>query len=237
MLRALPRADAASAACPFALESMSTGGVRVRFAARSAVVPCPRCTGHASRPAAKMPGSRSLAQTPTTGASFGGLQSSCLRDAMKTSEEPKAVQEKGAFRMSCAVECRIDASPERLWTLLTNAADFPRWNSTVSKLEGSIKLGEKLALQVPAAPGRTFKPKVTELEPNRSMVWSDGFAPMFKGVRSFTLTPNADGSTSFNMTEVFSGLMLPMIRGSLPDFGPSFEAYAADLKREAEGKA
>jgi hypothetical protein len=35
---------------------------------------------------------------------------------------------------------------------------------------------------------------------------------------------------------VFSGLMLPMIAGSLPDFGPSFETYVADLKREAERK-
>jgi hypothetical protein len=28
--------------------------------------------------------------------------------------------------------------------------------------------------------------------------------------------------------------MLPMIKKSLPDFAPVFEAYAADLKREAE---
>lgn len=155
---------------------------------------------------------------------------------MKTAE-PRAVQEKAAFRMSCTVECRIDASAEKVWSLLTNAADFPRWNSTVSKIDGNIELGQKLALQVPAAPGRTFKPRVSELTPNQSMEWSDGFAPMFKGVRTFRLTANADGSTNFNMTEVFSGLMLPMIKGSLPDFGPSFEAYAADLKREAEGKA
>jgi hypothetical protein len=36
------------------------------------------------------------------------------------------------------------------------------------------------------------------------------------------------------MTEVFSGAMLPMIRRSLPDFGPPFEAFARDLKRAAE---
>jgi hypothetical protein len=36
--------------------------------------------------------------------------------------------------------------------------------------------------------------------------------------------------------EVFSGVMLPMIKGSLPDFAPSFEAYAEDLKREAEAR-
>jgi len=46
--------------------------------------------------------------------------------------------------------------------------------------------------------------------------------------------PHDDGSTEFRMEEVFSGLMLPLIKGSLPDFAPSFEAYAADLKREAE---
>jgi hypothetical protein len=28
--------------------------------------------------------------------------------------------------------------------------------------------------------------------------------------------------------------MLPMIAASLPDFGPAFDTYAADLKREAE---
>nr|MBA3872179.1 SRPBCC domain-containing protein [Anaerolineae bacterium] len=57
---------------------------------------------------------------------------------------------------------------------------------------------------------------------------------MFKGVRTYTLTPKADGTTDFNMTEVISGLLLLMIGGSLPDFKPTFEQYAADLKRAAE---
>ena len=56
-------------------------------------------------------------------------------------------------------------------------------------------------------------------------------APMFKGVRTFTLTPGSDGSTEFAMKEEFSGLMLPMIKGSLPDFGPVFETWEADFGR------
>jgi hypothetical protein len=36
------------------------------------------------------------------------------------------------------------------------------------------------------------------------------------------------------MEERFSGLMLPLARGSLPDFGAVSERYASDLKREAE---
>ena len=62
-------------------------------------------------------------------------------------------------------------------------------------------------------------------------------SPMFRGVRTFELTPKPDGSTEFAMKEEHEGLMLPMIKGSLPDFAPIFEAYAEDLKRAAEGRA
>lgn len=154
---------------------------------------------------------------------------------MQEAPSGRARKVTSAFRMECAVAINIQASPGKLWSLLTNAADFPRWNSTVQSLEGPIALGQRLRLRVPIAPNRTFKPRVTELEPEKRMVWSDGAAPMFKGVRTFTLSPRGDGTTDFSMVEVFSGLMLPMIRRSLPDFGPPFEQYAADLKREAEG--
>jgi hypothetical protein len=148
--------------------------------------------------------------------------------------EAKAEKSETTFQMACAVSIDIHAVPERIWALLTDARDFPRWNSTITRLDGTIEHGAKLALEVHAAPGRTFKPKVTELEAPRRMVWSDGFAPMFRGVRTFSLVALDDGSTRFTMEETFSGVMLPLIKGSLPDFAPSFEAYAADLKREAE---
>jgi uncharacterized protein YndB with AHSA1/START domain len=153
-----------------------------------------------------------------------------------TTDEARATKTGGAFRMDCAITTTIHASPERIWALLTDAPAFPRWNSTVTSIEGQIAEGQTLTLKVPTAPTRVFKPKVSHVQPGRSMVWSDGMAPMFKGVRTFTLTPNADGTTSFAMREEYTGLMLPMIRGSLPDFAPVFETYAADLKRAAEGK-
>ncbi len=139
-----------------------------------------------------------------------------------------------AFRMNYAITATIQATPKRIWALLTDAGGFPKWNSTVTSIEGKIANGETLKLKVPIAKERVFKPKVSAWEPERSMVWSDGMAPMFKGVRTFLLTPNADGSTEFFMKEEYSGLMLPMIKGSLPDFTPVFETYAADLKRAAE---
>jgi hypothetical protein len=145
----------------------------------------------------------------------------------------RAVKKGSTFRMECGVAVSIRASSRRIWALLTDSAGFPRWNSTVAGIEGQIALGQKLAVRVPLAPGRVFKPKVVEFEPERRMVWADGQAPMFAGRRIFTLTPAKD-AVELSMVEVFSGLMLPLIKGSLPDFGPAFEQYAADLKREAE---
>lgn len=147
-----------------------------------------------------------------------------------------ATKTKSTFRMDCAVSINIQAPPDRIWKLLTTAGDFPRWNSTVKSIEGKIALGETVKLKATIAPERTFTLKVNEFVPNQRLVWSDGMAPMFKGVRTYTLTPQANGSTDFTMVEVFSGIMLPMIAGSLPDFGPSFEQYAADLKRAAESR-
>jgi uncharacterized protein YndB with AHSA1/START domain len=155
---------------------------------------------------------------------------------MTQANSAKAVKTSSTFRMDIQVSTTIQASTDRVWALLTDAAGFPSWNSTVTSIEGDIKEGGALAMRVPVAGERVFKAKVSNVVPGRSMTWSDGMAPMFKGVRTFTLTPNGDGSTVFQMKEEFSGLMLPMIKGSLPDFVPVFETYADDLKRAAEGQ-
>ena len=148
---------------------------------------------------------------------------------------PTATKSASTFRLETSVSVAIKAKPETIWKLLTDAAKFPSWNSTVTSIDGTIAAGQKLALRVPAAPKRVFKPKVVELEPNKKMVWAEGAAPMFRGVRTFTLAPRGDGTTEFTMTEVLRGLAVPMAKGSLPDFKPIFETYAADLQRAAEG--
>jgi len=148
--------------------------------------------------------------------------------------QPVAQKDQTTFRQVCRVRCAIHATPGTIWSLLTDARRFTSWNTTVTSLEGEIALGSKLELRVKLDPKRTFRPRVTKFEPAKTMEWSDGFAPMFRGVRTFTLTPKGDGVTEFEMQEAFSGAILPMIRKQLPDFGPAFETFASDLKRAAE---
>jgi hypothetical protein len=141
--------------------------------------------------------------------------------------------EKRALRQTVRVETEIAATPERIWALLTDAAGAPRWNSTVSAIDGEIALGQKLAIRVPISP-RTFTPTVTVFDPPKRMIWQDGAAPVFQGRRTFEIEPLATGNSRFVMTETFSGVLIPMIGPSLPDFAPVFAHYAADLKRAAE---
>ncbi|MBX7190543.1 MAG: SRPBCC domain-containing protein [Sandaracinaceae bacterium] len=136
------------------------------------------------------------------------------------------------FSLRYAVTVSIAAPPSTVWAKLTDAKGFPSWNSTVTSIEGPIVLGQKLAIRVPVS-DRVFSPKVVVLEPEQRMVWRDGFFPMFEGARTFTLTREAAG-TRFDMDEHFRGAMLPMIKGSLPDFAPIFDRYAADLKAACE---
>src|SRR5262245_38081466 len=115
------------------------------------------------------------------------------------SNDGRARKTQSTFRMEYAVSANIQASPKRIWSLLTNAADFPRWNSTVKSIEGKIASGEKIKLKATIAPERDFNLAISEFIPEQKMVWRDGMAPMFTGVRTFTLAPKADGSTDFSM--------------------------------------
>ncbi|MEP6860486.1 MAG: hypothetical protein ABJE66_07700 [Deltaproteobacteria bacterium] len=77
----------------------------------------------------------------------------------------------------------------------------------MTSIDGTIAAGHKLALRVPAAPKRVFKPKVVELEANKKMVWVEGAAPMFRGVRTFTLAPRpgATAPSYFILVEFVDG--------------------------------
>jgi hypothetical protein len=145
----------------------------------------------------------------------------------------RAQKTKTTFRLLYSAGINIKAKPVRVWALMTNVGDFSRWNSTVKSIEGTIASGQTIRLVATISPKRVFNLNIIEFVPEKKMVWSDGNA-IFKGVRTYILNSRPDGTTDFSMEEVYTGLMMPMIAGSLPDFGPVFEQYLADLKREAE---
>jgi uncharacterized protein YndB with AHSA1/START domain len=95
--------------------------------------------------------------------------------------EPQVTQSDRAFSLTCTVEVTIQAKAGVVWNLLTDAEGFPRWNSTVTGIDGQIREGGRLRLHVPGT-DRTFTPTVSGLVEPERMTWTGGLAPIFKGV-------------------------------------------------------
>ena len=137
--------------------------------------------------------------------------------------------------MRYATEIQIDATPDAVWAVLTNAAAMHTWDGNITKVEGTIDDGQKITVHTRLS-DRAFPVKVGDWQPSRRMTWTGGMPlGLFKGVRTFTLSAEGAG-TRFSMEEVFSGLMKPLIARSMPDLQPSFDGFSAGLKRVVEGK-
>jgi hypothetical protein len=130
----------------------------------------------------------------------------------------------------------INASRETVWGILTDAQRYPEWDPGADRIEGTIAPGEKVVAYTKLNPKRAFPVKVTEFVPGERMTWTGGMPfGLFKGVRTFTLTPRGDGGTDVAVNEVFSGPLLPVFGGSLPDLNKTFAEFVAGLKARAEG--
>ena len=131
---------------------------------------------------------------------------------------------------------RIAAPPNRAWGLIVDLPAWRTWNPTIVSIEGDMTLGGTVRLISTVNPKRTFNLRVTELLPPERLVWVGGMPlGLFRGIRTYTLTPAAGGSaTDFTMTEVYTGPLAGLIGRSIPDLNPSFDAFADALKAAAE---
>ena len=99
--------------------------------------------------------------------------------------EPAAMLE-GKRYLEVRVGAHIDAPPATVWALLTDAAAYPEWNSTVTQLDGTIAEGELIELRSTVDPDRTFELTVSGVQENQGMTWADG-GRTFRGERTFVL--------------------------------------------------
>ncbi len=129
----------------------------------------------------------------------------------------------------------INAAPAMVWDILIDGASYPEWDPNMLRVEGALKLGEKVSFFTKLSPERAFPAKVTLVDAPNKMVLTGGMPlGLFKSERTHTLTATADGGTQFTTEEVFSGLLLPLFGKQIPDLNPIFEQFSAGLKQRAE---
>ncbi len=98
-----------------------------------------------------------------------------------------------------------------------------------------IAKGGRVTVHAKNAPGKAFPLTVSRFAPDRRISWADSLPlGLVAGTRHFILTPLTGGNVRFTMAASYSGLVAPLIRWSIPDLQPSFDAFAADLKRRPE---
>ncbi len=131
----------------------------------------------------------------------------------------------------------IAASREVIWSLLTDTARYPEWNPTVAKVEGTMAQGETVTFYPATSPGRGFKTKVVEYDPESRMVCRGGMPlGLFSGSRTFQLG-EAGRRIRFEMIEEYSGVLEGLITRTMGDQQPTFDEFAASLKKAAEARA
>ena len=128
----------------------------------------------------------------------------------------------------------INASKERVWKILTDFENYPEWNSFIESVSGDVKVGNQIQIKLQ---GMTFKPVILTLNENTELKWLGHlwFKGLFDGEHKFKLTDNGNGTTNFEQSENFSGILVKLFSKSLDkDTKNGFEQMNKELKLRAE---
>jgi hypothetical protein len=88
-------------------------------------------------------------------------------------------------------EIDIEATPETVWSILTNFAAYPEWNPFIRRVMGVAQPGTKLMVRIhpSGAKAMSFRPTVLAAERPRELRWLGRFLlpGLFDGEHQFTL--------------------------------------------------
>lgn len=138
-------------------------------------------------------------------------------------------------------EILINATPEKIWSILTNFGNYPNWNPFIKSINGEIKVGKKIRaeIEVSQSKGMTFSPKILTFVTNKELSWLGHllFTGVFDGEHKFELIDNANGTTTFIQSEKFTGILVPLFKKQLDNnTKKGFDAMNIKLKELAEQK-
>ena len=133
----------------------------------------------------------------------------------------------------------IDATPERVWQVLSDFEPYPQWNPFITSAQGDPRPPSRLVMRMQpvGARGVTLRPTVLEATPGHRLRWLGrlGIPGIFDAEHSFTITPRDGGGVRLSQDERFKGVLVPLMARSLDRHTqPAFEAMNSALKHRAE---
>ncbi|MEW6649371.1 MAG: SRPBCC domain-containing protein [Chloroflexota bacterium] len=135
-------------------------------------------------------------------------------------------------------EIELQATPEKVWQILTSFDKYPEWNPFIHHAIGKAEEGEKVDITFKSrAKEMTLHCTVIKSEPNRELCWRYhvGLPFIFQGEHSFIIESAGDNRVHFINREVFTGLLVPSQAKDIDtNSRQGFEAMDKALKARAE---
>ena len=131
----------------------------------------------------------------------------------------------------------INASPAKVWTIFSDFKNYPKWNPFVASLNGDVKVGEIINIDLITM---KFKPVVLKFDQNEELRWKGKLfmKGLFDGEHYFQLTENPDRSTTFTHGKNFSGILVRLLKKKLDtETKEGFVKMNIALKKEVENAA
>ncbi|NKZ08549.1 SRPBCC domain-containing protein [Actinomadura latina] len=130
------------------------------------------------------------------------------------------------FTLRASIE--IDATPEQVWTVLSDLPAYPQWNPFIVSSSGRLEKGATLRNVMRDSGGdTTFTPTVLEAAPGRELRWIGKIGPggIFDGEHRFLIEPITPGRVRLTQSERFTGVLIPFFQNQLTDRTlPQFQA-------------
>jgi hypothetical protein len=137
-------------------------------------------------------------------------------------------------------EILINTDITKVWDVLMNFDNYPKWNPFITSISGEPKLGSRLTVSInpPGGKGMTFKPNILTLEANKEFRWKGklGINGIFDGEHYFILESVDKDITKFIHGEKFSGLLVPLVGKMLDKTQKGFQLMNESIKNECERK-
>lgn len=111
----------------------------------------------------------------------------------------------------------VDAPIDRVWAILVDLDAYGAWNPFTPRIDASLRVGEPVVLHVAMKPGEKLLVQTEICSANdpvaRELGWgmTMGAPFLLKANRIQRLTALEGGGTRYHTSDVFSGLLTPLV--------------------------
>ncbi len=155
-----------------------------------------------------------------------------------SSKENVKVEKLSASHRTIYTDIVIDATPEQVWSVLTDTASYKNWATFLVDIKGEIKDGEKITAIFQTNPKKEKLNTIAHtisVEDGKEFYWAEKGPGGIRDNHHFRVEPTGDGKTRFVQSdEIMKGVTWLMGGNLSKMYAEGYQAFNRKLKAEVE---